>query len=144
MESLRKHEAELLKGPAKVDTPDISPEHLLHTKEMELERLRDGVSRLKDLFVMGDVTKPEYKARLARLKDLIVKKENEIEQLKESLSECASLTDAERLQRIEALKASWETLDIDPKERNRLAKQIIERVEYARNGDEVDIRVKFR
>ncbi|MHB1953767.1 MAG: hypothetical protein ACYCOU_08435, partial [Sulfobacillus sp.] len=61
MESLREHEAELLKTPVEIGAPDISPEHLLHTKERELESLRDGVSRRKDLFVMGDVTKAEYK-----------------------------------------------------------------------------------
>jgi len=92
---------------------------------------------------MGDITKPEYKTRLERLKDLIVKKENESEQLRESLNGYSALTPAERLQRIEALKASWATL-IDVKERNRLAKLIIERIEYTRNGDEIDIRVKFR
>lgn len=108
-----------------------------------LESLRDGVNRLKDLFVMGDVTKAEYKTRLERLKDLIVKKENDYEQLKESLDGCSPLTHAERLQLIDELKASW-TAAIDVKERNRLMKLMIERIEYTRDGDEVDIRVKFR
>ena len=77
---------------------------MVDTKERELESLRDGVGRLKDLFVMGDVTKAEYKARLERLKDLIVRKENE--QLKESLDGCSPLTHAERLQMMDELKAS--------------------------------------
>ena len=53
------------------------------------------------------------------------------------------LTHAERLQMMDELKASWTTV-IDVKERNRLMKLIIERIEYTRNGGEVDIRVKFR
>ena len=92
MESLREHEAELLKTPVVIGASDISTEHLLHTKERELESQRDGVSRLKDLLVMGDVTKAEYKTRLQRLKDLIVKKENEYEQLRESLDGCSRRT----------------------------------------------------
>lgn len=92
---------------------------------------------------MGDVTKTEYKARLERLNDLIVKKENEYEQLKESLEGCSPLTHAERLQLIDELKASW-TTTIDVKERNRLMKLVIERIEYARNGGEIDIQVKFK
>lgn len=143
LESLRGHEAELLKTPVETNESDVPTEHLLHTKEKELESLRDGVSRLKDLYVMGDVTKGEYKTRLERLKDLIVKKENEYEQLKESLDGCSPLTHAERLQLIDELKSSWTTA-IDVKERNRLMKLIIERIEYSRNGDEVDIRMKFR
>lgn len=126
MESLRQHEKELLKIPVRVDEPDISPQHLLDAKEQELEKFRDGVSRLKDLFVIGDVTKPEYKTRLERLKDLTIKKENEVEQLKESLDGRSPLTHVERLRRIEALKDAWETIDISPMERNRLAKQIME------------------
>lgn len=143
MEGLREHEAELLKTPIEVPESDFPTEHLLHTKERELESLRDGVNRLKDLFVMGDMTKTECKARLERLKDLIVKKENGYEQLKESLEGCSPLTHAERLQMMDELKASW-TTTIDVKERNRLMKLILERIEYTRDGDEVDIRMKFR
>ncbi len=61
MESLREHEAELLKTPIEVNESDMPTEHLLHATGRELESLRDGVSRLRDLFVMGDVTKAEYK-----------------------------------------------------------------------------------
>ena len=143
MKSLREHEAELLRTPIELHESDFPTEHLLHTKEWELESLRDGVSRLKDLFVMGDVTKAEYKTRLERLKDLIVRKENEYEQLKESLEGCSPLTHAERLQLIDELKASWTTA-IDVNARNRLMKLIIERIEYTRNGNQVDIQVKFR
>ena len=92
---------------------------------------------------MSDVTKTEYKARLELPKDLIVKKENEYEQLKESLEGCSPLTRAESLQLIDELKAAWKTA-IDVNERNRLMKLITLRIEYARNGDEVDIQVKFR
>ena len=143
MASLREHEAELLRTPIELHEADFPTEHFLHTKERELESLRDGVGRLKDLFVMGDVTKAEYKARLERLKDLIVRKENEYEQLKESLDGCSSLTHAERLQMMDELKASWTTA-IDVKDRNRLMKLITLRIDYTRDGDEVDVRVKFR
>ncbi|KYP79824.1 hypothetical protein [Ferroacidibacillus organovorans] len=92
---------------------------------------------------MGDVTKLEYKTRLQRLKELIVKKENDYEQLKESLDGYSPLIHAERLQMIDELKASWTTA-INVKERNRLMKLITLRIEYTRNGDEVDIQVKLR
>lgn len=54
MESIREHEAKLLRTPIELHESDFPTEHLLHRKEKELKSLRDGVSRLKDLFVMGD------------------------------------------------------------------------------------------
>ncbi len=72
-----------------------------------------------------------------------MRKENEYEKLKESLDGRSPLTHAERLQMIDELKASW-TTTVDVKERNRLMQLIIERIEYTRNGNEVDIQVKFR
>lgn len=56
---------------------------------------------------------------------------------------CSPLTHAERLQLIHEIKTSW-TTTIDVKERNRLMKPIVERIEYTRNGDEIDIQVKFK
>lgn len=38
----------------------------------------------------------------------------------------------------------WQHLDTKPEEQNRLFKQIIERIEYARNGAGINVRVKFR
>lgn len=54
------------------------------------------------------------------------------------------MTHAKRLQRNEALKVAWDTIEISPMERNQLAKQIVERIEYTRDGNKIDIRVKFR
>lgn len=96
----------------------------MHTKERALESLRDGMNRRKDLFVMGNVTKAECKMRPERLKHLIVGRENEYDQLKESLNGCSPLTHAERRQLINERKASWATA-LDVKEQNRLMKLII-------------------
>ena len=125
------------------EEPVPSTERLLQMKEAELERLRDGVNRLQDLFVMGDLSKPDYTARLERLRTLIVKKENEIYQLRDNLDGCSELTQALRMQRIDAFKSAWEAR-VDVRERNRLAKLLIERIDYTRSADEIDVRVHFR
>jgi len=67
-----------------------------------------------------------------------------MDQLKESLDGYSPLTHAERLQRIEALKVAWDTIEISPMERSQLTKQIVERIEYTRDGNKIDIRVKLR
>jgi SMC interacting uncharacterized protein involved in chromosome segregation len=98
---------------------------------------------LQDLFVMGDPSKQDYTTRLERLRTLIVKKENEIYQLRDNLDECAELTRALLVQRFDAFKSAWEA-HVEVKERNRLAKLLIERIDYTRSADGIDVRVKFR
>lgn len=92
---------------------------------------------------MGDLSKQDYTARLERLRTLMVKKENEIEQLRDHLDGSPELTRSLRLQRFEAFKSAWEER-IEVKERNRLAKLLIERIDYTRGPDGIDVRVQFR
>ena len=129
--------------PADAEEPVQSSERLLQTKGAELERLRDGVNRLQDLFVMGDLSKQDYTTRLERLRTLIVKKENEIDQLRDNLHGCSELTHTLRMQRLDAFKSAWEAR-VDVRERNRLAKLLIERIDYTRSADEIDVQVQFR
>lgn len=143
-ENIRDYEEEIRSRPIQVSTPDMTPQMVLRQKETELETLYEGVIRLKDLYVSADLTKQEYRARLDRQKDLIVKKENEIQQLKEIVQVGGPISDQDRLQRIEELEGVWQLLDTKPEEKNRLFKQIIERIEYTRDGYRIDVRVKFR
>lgn len=85
-----------------------------------------------------------YRHYRFRQRDLIVKKENEIQQWKEIVQVGGPVSDQERWQRIEELENVWQHLDTKPEEQNRLFKQIIERIEYARNGAGINVRVKFR
>ncbi len=142
-ESMRQYETELLQMPADAEEPVLVSERLLQMKEAELERLREGVNRLQDLFVMGDLSKQDYTTRLERLRTLIVKKENEIYQLRDNLDGCTEPTRALRVQRFEAFKSAWKER-IEVKERNRLAKLLIERIDYTRGPDGIDVRVQFR
>ncbi|MHB1956585.1 MAG: hypothetical protein ACYCOU_22880, partial [Sulfobacillus sp.] len=61
----------------------MTPQMVLRLKEAEPETLHEGVLWLKVLHVSAALTKQEYRTRLDRQKDLIVKKENEIQQWKE-------------------------------------------------------------
>ncbi|KUO95796.1 recombinase family protein [Ferroacidibacillus organovorans] len=145
MESLRDYEEEIRSKPIQTsDSPDMTPQMVLKLKETELETLHEGLNRLKDIYVSGDLTKQEYRTRLGHQKDLIMKKENDIQQLKETLQVGGPISDQDRLQRIEQLQEVWKQLDCMPEEKNRLLKQIIERIEYVRDNYRIDVRVKFR
>ena len=145
LESLQEYEEEIRSRPIQeTDLNDVTPQMMLRLRETELENLHEGISRLKDLYVSGDLTKQEYRSRLDRQKDLITKKENEIQQLKETQQIGGPVSDGDRLQRIENLSNVWEQLDAKPGEKNRLLQQIIDRVEYTRDGYGINIRIKFR
>lgn len=145
LESLREYEEEIRSRPIQeTDSNDVTPQMMWRLRETELDNLHEGISRLKDLYVSGDLTKQEYRSRLDRQKDLITKKENEIQQLKETLQIGGPVSDGDRLQRIENLNNVWEQLNAQPGEKNRLLKQITERIEYARDGYGINIRIKFR
>ena len=145
IESLRDYEEGIRSRPIQTtDAPDMAPQMLLRLKETELENLHDGVTRLKDMYVSGDLTKQEYRTRLDHQKDLIVKKENDIQHLKEILQVGGPVSDQDRLQRIEELQDVWKQLDSQPEEKNRLLKQIIERIEYVRDNYRIDVKVTFR
>ncbi|WP_258112162.1 recombinase family protein [Alicyclobacillus sp. SP_1] len=144
IESLHEYEEEIRSRRIQVSTSDMIPKTMLRLKETELETLHEGILRLKDQYVSADLTKQEYRTRLDHQKDLIVKKENEIQQLKEIVHISGPISDQERLERIEELENVWQLLDTKPEEKNRLFKQTIERIEYARNGYGINARVRFR
>jgi|GEM_PF-5354928 len=54
-----------------------------------------------------------------------------------------SRSDEERLAAIKAFKDAWNTDDVDPEDVNRLAKAVIDRIEYVRDGDNLKLDIKF-
>jgi hypothetical protein len=91
--------------------------------------IHEGDLWLQDRYVSAALTNQEYRTRLDRQKDLIVKKENEIQQWKEIVQVGGPVSDQERWQRIEELENVWPHVDTKPAEQNRLCKQSIERIE---------------
>lgn len=116
---------------------------VLQTREKELEDLTAGIDRIRELYIDMEIAKQQYKERKERQEDLIRRAKEEAHQVKESLGFFNGLSNNERLKRIDELKAVWHNLDVTSEEKNRLAKQIIDRITYVRLKQDAEIKVDF-
>jgi hypothetical protein len=48
-----------------------------------------------------------------------------------------------KVERIKGFQSTWALADIDPKEKNRLLRQIIGTIFYKRLGDDIEVVVRF-
>jgi len=142
-ESLREFETEIMNAPVVLDHKQLGLETVIKAKEEELKALEYGLDRVQDLYVIGSIDRQQLKVRLERQRSLIQQKRNEIEELRVSIGGYDSIPNDERLRRVEELKRTWDTLEIETKERNRLARRIIEKIIYKRKGTNTDIQVQF-
>jgi site-specific DNA recombinase len=142
---LEQYEQQLMNREPQERKSDNSTLHLaLHNKQEELKRLEEGIDRIKDLFIEGLLDKTEMKAKSDKLKDQIQAKKEEIRSIEQSLAVVDSKrTDADRLNAIKQFKEAWNTEGISKKELNKLAKEIIDRIELIREGDNVEIKIQF-
>ncbi|MCU5460665.1 recombinase family protein [Bacillus cereus] len=142
---LEQYEQQLLSHEPKEKQGDSSTLQLaLQNKHEELERLEKGIERIKDLFIDEVIDKSEMKKRLEKQKQLMQTKKEEIRSIEQSLAVIENIrTDNDRLHAIREFKKAWNTEGISKRELNTLAKQLIDRIEYVREGNNVQINIKF-
>ena len=71
-------------------------------------------------------------------------KKEEIRSIEQSLAVIENVrTDNDRLHAIREFKTAWDTDGISKRELNILAKQLIDRIEYVREGNNVQININF-
>jgi site-specific DNA recombinase len=142
---LEQYEQFLINREPQTQKNDNSTLHLaLKNKQEELKRLESGVDRIKDLFIEGLLDKNEMKAKVEKMQSQIQAKKEEIRHIEQSLAVMeSSRTDEDRLNAIKRFKEAWNTEGISKKELNKLAKEIIDRIELTREGDNVQINIRF-
>lgn len=142
---LEQYEQQLLNHEPKEKQGDSSTLQLaLHNKLEELERLEKGIERIKDLFIDEIIDKLEMQKRIEKQKQLMQTKKEEIRSIEQSLAVIENVrTDNDRLHAIREFKTAWDTDGISKRELNILAKKLIDRIEYVREGNNVQINIKF-
>ncbi len=142
---LERYEQQLLSHELKEKQGDSSTLQLaLQNKHEELERLEKGIERIKDLFIDEIIDKLEMQTRIEKQKQSMQTKKEEIRSIEQSLAVIENvITDDDRLHAIREFKKGWNTEGISKKELNTLAKQLIERIEYVRECNNVKININF-
>ncbi len=142
-ESLKNYEDKIRGESYITDKEQSGLQIMAEIKEKELEDLTKGINRIQELYIEMEITKQQYKERKERQEELIRRTKEELNQVKENIGFYTGLSNDERLKRIEELKNTWHSLDISNEEKNRLAKQIIEKVSYVRIQEDAEIKVDF-
>lgn len=142
---LEQYEQQLLNHEPKEKQGDSSTLQLaLQYKHEEFERLEKGIERIKDLFIDEMIDKSEMKKRIEKQQQLMQTKKEEIRSIEQSLAVIENVrTDDDRLYAIKEFKKAWNTEGISKREMNIFAKQLIDRIKYIREGNNVQINIKF-
>lgn len=115
---------------------------VLEAKRRELKELEQGYDRAQEEWIAGRIRSRE------RYEQIINKLDKAIREVKERIAELeelkakASLTDEERLRRIQELREGWMS-GLPAQELNRLLRRVIDRIIYTRDGDDIHIEVVF-
>lgn len=139
---LAKHEQDLLSGQR--EPVGMPAETLLESKLAELAELEQSRNRAEEQYIItGKLTKERFEALTSIIDQKTQAIRGEVAELRPALAK-AELTPEERLDRIQALKAGWTAEGISDEERNRLLKTLVERIVYLRQGDEVELDIRWK
>jgi hypothetical protein len=142
---LNKYEERILNHKPKNEKQEkLTMELVLQNKKEELSRLEISIERIKDMYIEGMIDKFELKIRTEKQQQQIQTKREEIRSIEQAIAVVAnSQTDETRLELIRCFKEAWNTENIEREELNKLAKEIIDRIELIREGDNVQIKIQF-
>lgn len=115
---------------------------MIQHKEETLRKRKNALSRIKEMYEIGDYTREEYEERKEARNREIKTLEDDIAALKAKIKHEERKTNEERIAKIKELKEIWNS-DVDEKTKNNIAKQVISKVSYIREGDDVSIKVSF-
>jgi DNA invertase Pin-like site-specific DNA recombinase len=139
---LSSKEEELLKVNSSTENSSEQLVQLLESKQAEILKLKETINRLTDIYELGDITREEYLLRKNKRQLEISKLSEEVESIQTMISQLSNETNQERLKRIINLREHWDE-SCEPKEKNRLLKQVVDKIYYTRNGNDVRIDINF-
>jgi site-specific DNA recombinase len=142
---LAEYQERLMSKSVSSDTQDNTTLQIaLNNKKAELEELVGGLDRIQELYIDGRLDKAKFKDRTDKQERRIQSEREEIANLEKSLAIFSNVrTDDERLDAIAAFKEAWNAGVVDNAELNRLARALIDRIDFVRQGDNIEINTRF-
>ncbi|WP_163530846.1 recombinase family protein [Halobacillus ihumii] len=121
-----------------------SGQELINVQERIVEETKESIERLDDLYIDGHINKSKYEDRKSTLQGKIYEAMKEIERIEKDHDLINRVTKEDRLKK-------WESVDIEElfsdemgvKEKNEILKLLIEKIEYKREGDNMEIEITY-
>jgi site-specific DNA recombinase len=117
-------------------------ERELKTVKAEISKLEGSKDRIKDLYIDGMIDKEEFKKRTDKNEKELDKARHQLKQLEGEHSETENESLKERLKRLKEFKKNF-SIHGDEKQTNEALKNIIKKVSYIRNEDNVTLDIHF-
>lgn len=144
-QELDRYEQELLSQTPKQDQADTSTLKIaLKNKRQEIAELRQALERAEDRLMRGKIDEDRYERfeqQFTKEIDQAIQDVNSIESSIRVLQ--TSKNDTDRLSSLNTFKLAWNGGEASAEDLNTLAKALFDRVEYSREGSDIDIKVKF-
>ncbi|ODA41248.1 recombinase family protein [Desulfosporosinus sp. BG] len=115
----------------------------LKAKTQSIGELTDRLDRLNDIYIEGRLKKDKYEKQFDQLTVDIEDAKHEVERLTEALANYKGMNPEERIKKVIELRDVFNNPDVDNTDKNRLAKALIDKILYKRDGDEVEMEVVF-
>ncbi|MFB4472750.1 recombinase family protein [Virgibacillus sp. SK37] len=116
---------------------------LIELKERSIQDAKKKIERINDGYNGGFYDIKEAKEQKQEQEEKIIKLEMEIVEYRENQSEYKGISPTERKEKIEEILTNMNNPKIEVSELNRLLRLIIDRVTYVRDGNEIDVDIKF-
>lgn len=124
----------------------------LKLKETELDKHEQALSRIKEMYEEKEYNRDEYHERREKRQKQIELIKLEIAKIRNAIHLNENVTNEDRLLQIRSLNTLWDKMynEVDGsmdeegiKEINRALRQIIEKIVYTRNNEDITIEVNF-
>ena len=110
-----------------------------------IEKANQRIERIKELFIDGMIDRKEFEKRKKAEEQKIIAAEKEVERLSQSNEFIDEVKKKERMKR-------WSEIDLkelfegnlSTREKNEGFKKLIERIDYKREGEEIEIDVIYK
>ncbi|WP_055669113.1 zinc ribbon domain-containing protein [Desnuesiella massiliensis] len=140
---LEKYENEIMNSSTDVSENETELiKSALTQKQKDLQKNEKALDNLIEMREDGEITKDKYLQRKKIREESMNKIKKEIEELQERLLKREQATNQKRLYNIQEFRRLWKTAD-SPQLKNQFLKTIIDRIDYIRTGDNIQVHVNF-
>ncbi|TRM10349.1 hypothetical protein FH966_00665 [Lentibacillus cibarius] len=109
----------------------------------EIDNMNGAFDRIKKLFINGMIDENEMNEEAESVRNKLDAKNYELREARREYDEVSDESNHLKLQRIAKLKEHFDEMNPESKKANELLKELIERITFEREGNQINIDVEF-